>query len=353
MIEIDITKYNFILTDGLTLQRLNDEFFWILNADIRNAVIGLEEITEINGQLVTSIDTPTVPVETSDIEEQTQEIIAQTDITDGANVSAVVAQESLILRKQVLRWYEGDWICGTWEDGVWYSGEVYAIKWIKGQWFAHPAVNNYNVWTIDLTVDDKELSVWNKGEWGSGIWYNGIWYDGIWYGGSHIAGDWFNGEWLDGEWLDGSWSGGTWSDGTWLDGIWNADNVDSIWENGTWLGGDFENGVWNNGIWDQGADKTSRFGTKSTSVQQSIWKFGIWKNGEFHNYLTQNEEGEPIASESYKYSKWLNGIWLAGNWYGGTWSSGRWENGVWHYGFWRSQQRLKYVELIQTEVEGE
>jgi len=289
---VDTTKYNFILTDGLILQKLNSDYYWILNADIRDAVIGLKNVDN----------------------------------------------------NEYLKWYKGTWLCGIWENGYWYSGTVYNIKWIAGEWFTNSPVNNFNVWSIDTSINDKKMSIWYNGEWGSGIWHNGIWYNGIWYNGIHENGDWYDGKWLNGVWNYGNWTGGEHFNGTWLDGIWNTNNVSSIWYNGIWLGGDFENGIWMNGIWDQAANKLSRFGTKSTLVQKAIWYFGIWKNGEFHNYLNTDENGNAITSKNYNSSIWYNGNWLAGSWYGGTWKHGIWGNGVWYNGLWKSDLQLKYVE---------
>jgi len=292
---VDTNKYNFILTDGLTLQRLNEEFYWVLNADIRDSIIGLETVND----------------------------------------------------KEYLKWYKGIWLCGVWEYGYWYSGTVYNIKWVNGQWYSNAITNEFNKWIVDSSVNNKELSIWYNGEWGYGTWHNGIWYNGTWYNGVHNAGDWHNGTWYYGSWENGSWNGGSHYGGTWLDGAWNTDNVDSVWYNGTWLGGDFENGTWINGIWDQAANKKSRFGTKSTLVQKAIWKFGIWKNGEFHNYLNLNDDNITIASKNYNSSFWYNGLWLSGEWYGGTWKHGTWYNGVWYNGLWKSDLKLKYIQYVE------
>jgi len=293
--DVDLNKYNFILTDGLTLQRLNEEFYWVLNADIRDAVIGLETIDNI----------------------------------------------------EYFKWYKGTWLCGVWEYGYWYSGEVYNIKWINGEWYSHEAINEFNKWNINKTINDSILSIWYNGEWGNGTWHNGVWYNGIWYNGNHLLGNWTDGIWYNGVWENGNWSGGSYYGGTWLDGIWNNDNVDSMWYNGSWFGGDFENGIWINGIWDQAANKISRFGTKSNLVQKAIWQFGLWKNGEFHNYLNVDENNITIASKNYNSSFWYNGLWISGEWYGGTWFHGTWYNGIWYNGLWKSNLNLKYIERVE------
>lgn len=304
---IDFTKYNFLLTDQLDLVKLNQKYPWILNADVRNAVIGEEDF----------------------------EITVTSKLTGISEIQTV----------KRLRWYTGTWFCGTWENGAWYNGSAYNIKWLRGDWYSQKVSNVYNIWKIE--TDENEInSQWFSGIFGSGTWHNGTWFSGLWQSGTHIKGIWFGGTWLNGQWTDGTWTGGTWTDGIWLNGIFNSNNLFSIWLNGTWLGGDFENGTWSNGIWDQGAGKKSRFGTKATTVQPAIWEYGQWKNGEFHSFLNLNSNNQPIASAQYRASTWRNGIWEGGNWYGGTWFNGLWKNGVWHYGLWKSDIKLKSVDRV-------
>lgn len=304
---IDFTKFNFMLTDQLDLVKLNKYYPWVLNADVRNAVIGEEDY----------------------------QITVTSDLTGISEIQTV----------KRLRWYTGTWYCGTWENGAWYNGSAYNIKWLRGDWYSQKVSNVYNIWKID-TAENESNSQWFSGIFGSGTWHNGTWFSGLWQSGTHIKGIWYGGTWLNGQWSDGTWTGGTWTDGIWLNGTFNSDNLFSIWLNGTWLGGDFENGTWSNGIWDQGAGKKSRFGTKATTVQPAIWEYGQWKNGEFHSFLNLNSNNQPIASAQYRASTWRNGIWEGGNWYGGTWERGLWKNGVWHYGLWRSLLDLDKIERV-------
>jgi hypothetical protein len=304
---IDVTKYNFLLTDQLDLVKLNQYYPWVLNADVRNAVIGEEEY----------------------------------DVTVTSNLTGI----SEVQKRKRLRWYTGIWYCGTWENGAWYSGAAYNIKWLRGEWYSQKVSNVYNIWQIS-NIENEINSQWFSGIFGSGTWHNGTWFSGLWQSGTHIKGTWYGGTWLNGQWTDGIWTGGIWTDGIWLNGVFNSNNLFSIWLNGTWLGGDFENGTWSNGIWDQGAGKKSRFGTKATTVQPGIWEYGQWKNGEFHSFLNLNSNNQPIASAQYRSSTWRNGIWEGGNWYGGTWERGIWKNGVWHYGLWRSLLDLQKIERV-------
>lgn len=67
------------LRDGLTLKRLQEDFPWILKANIKNAIIGLTE-------------------------------------------------------DRKLLWYNGVWIWGTWQDGTWFDGDWEYGKWQNGTW---------------------------------------------------------------------------------------------------------------------------------------------------------------------------------------------------------------------------
>ena len=46
---MDMTNYRFRLIDGLSLVSLNDNYPWILESEIRNAIIGKDE----NGIVIT------------------------------------------------------------------------------------------------------------------------------------------------------------------------------------------------------------------------------------------------------------------------------------------------------------
>jgi hypothetical protein len=74
---IDFNKYRFRLIDGLDLVRLTEEFFWILDAEVSEAIIGLDE---------------------------KQNLVWYKGIWEGG------------------RWFGGTWISGTWKSGDWYDG---------------------------------------------------------------------------------------------------------------------------------------------------------------------------------------------------------------------------------------
>jgi len=284
LVNVDFNNYNYRIVDGLSLKDLEEKYYWVLNADIRNATIG----------------------------EDTSGFV----------------------------WYEGDWVCGTWENGVWYSGRAFEIEWVTGDVYSNTVINNSNlISTVDN--DDSSNTIWFNAMWGSGNWYNGTWLNGTWNKGNKFKGIWKSGIWKSGIWEQGEFSGGVWKSGTWLDGTFNQDNSFSVWETGTWLGGDFENGTWLNGIFDQTDRVASRFGTKASLLNLAVWEYGWFKNGEFHSGLNTDSDNNAIASLNYKYSIWKNGVWEKGNFYGGQWDLGVWKNGIWHNGYWKSNNEIK------------
>lgn len=293
LMNVDFNKYNYRIVDGMTLKELEERYYWILNADIRNAIIG----------------------------EDTSGFV----------------------------WYTGDFIAGTWEMGTWYSGKAYDIEWIKGNVYSNLVVNNFNlISTVDN--DDPNNTIWYKAVWGTGIWHNGTWNNGTWNNGQ-FNGIWNGGTWTKGIWNGGEFNGGSWLAGTWLAGIFSQNNAFSTWYSGTWLGGDFENGTWKTGIFDQTDRLPSRFGTRASLLNAAVWEYGWWKNGEFHSGLTvDSATGATLPSANYKYSKWFNGTWEKGTFYGGQWEMGIWKNGIWENGYLKSNLEIKEWRVRISDV---
>ncbi len=293
LMNVDLNKYNYRIVDGMTLKELEEKYYWVLNADIRNAIIG----------------------------EDTSGFV----------------------------WYQGDWIAGTWEAGTWYSGKAYDMEWIRGNVYSNLPVNNFNlISTIDN--DDATNTIWYKAVWGIGNWFNGTWNDGTWNNGQ-FNGIWNGGTWTKGIWNGGEFNGGSWLSGTWLSGNFSQNNSFSTWYSGTWLGGDFENGTWKNGIFDQTNRLPSRFGTKATLLNSAVWEYGWWKNGEFHSGLNiDSVSGNTLPSLNYKYSKWFNGTWEKGTFYGGQWEMGIWKNGIWENGYLKSNLEIKEWRVRTSDV---
>jgi hypothetical protein len=286
--DVDFSKYNFTLVDGLSLKNLEDRYHWVLNADIKNATIGED--------------------------------------SDG------------------LVWYGGEWFSGIWEGGKFLSGKVYDVEWIGGDLYSYTITNDYNLIKVDTSTLDVSNTIWYNGVWLGGNWHAGTWRNGKWHRGTHHAGDWGNGKWYGGVWKSGNFNGGDWYGGQWLSGNFTQNNAIAVWHNGLWLGGDFENGVWKNGVWDKTDRIPSRFGTKASPLKNAIWEYGLWKNGEFHSGLNL-KDGKPTVSETYNNSKWYNGVWLKGEFYGGVWKMGRWVNGVWHQGVFNSTLSIKTIHV--------
>jgi hypothetical protein len=290
---VDFNKFNYQIVDGLTVKDFEEKFYWVLNADIRNAVVGQDK----NGNFV---------------------------------------------------WYSGDWIAGTFESGIWYSGIAYNMEWINGDVYSNIINNSYNILT-PIDNNDSTNTIWYKSTWYNGVWHNGTTNDCTWEDGKFLNGVWNNGTFKNGTFF-GSWNGGIWVNGTFLGGEFSQNNTFSIWENGTWLGGDFANGTWKNGIFDQTSTSLSRFGTKATLLNNAIWEYGWWKNGEFHSYLNVDEKNITQPSTNYKYSTWYNGTWENGIFFGGIWKMGIWKNGVFANGYLQSDLNINEYKIRNYSI---
>lgn len=312
-------RMNFRLIHGLALPDVWNEFFWLLNAKVKRAVISRSD-------------------EPGRIE-----------------------------------WYQGDWICGRWEDGIWWNGRWFTGTWIDGEFHSRFTEDRYT----EVKVFDEETrlqSKWYSGNFLGGTWFDGTWYDGYWQDATHIDGDWFDGFWFDGKWLNGNWRGGTWRNGTWENGIWNGFSAPAIWWNGIWNQGYFENGTWVFGIWNSTPERQSLFGTKSTLYRPSKWFGGTWNGGRWFASL---------SNKDYRVSRWYSGTWNDGFWYNGiwyedksedilalqndkgdvvvrtpaaqresVWNGGKWHNGVWQDGEWFDGEWLRGVWLDGTWYDG-
>lgn len=276
LIDLDLSIYKFRLIDGLDLVTLNSKFPWILEADISNAIIGLDK----NSNLI---------------------------------------------------WYTGVWNCGRWFGGTWISGYWIGGDWYYGNWTSKSIVDGLLQVKIDNQLTTDYDSIWFTGRWFDGSWENGTWYDGRWYGGTWSNGTWFDGTWNDGTWNDGRFSSGIWVDGLWKNGYFNSDNGPAFWIDGKFFGGDFENGTWYNGVFDEKNNKKSRFGVKSFNSRNSIWKGGKFLSGEFHSFLNIDDYENPDVSDVHKYSKWYTGI-FGGYFYGGLCYNINFKNTKWFGG---------------------
>lgn len=275
---IDYTKYRFRLIDGLDLIRLTEDFYWILDAEVSDAIIGIDN---------------------------NQNIIWYKGTWEGG------------------RWFGGTWISGTWKSGDWYDG-VWSSKIITDKLLSV---------SVDNSNTNEFSSNWYGGRWFGGTWQNGTWYSGRWYGGTWDRGRWFDGTWNDGTWNNGVFSGGIWVLGTWNNGKFNTDSSLSYWLDGKFLGGDFENGIWYDGEFSELPFNKSRFGTKSFNSRNSIWHGGKFLKGEFHSFLNINDDGLPDVSEIHKYSTWYTGVFSGGVFYGGNvhninFNSSLWQGGI-------------------------
>lgn len=291
LIDVDYQKYRFRLIDGLDVERLAIDYSWIYEAEISEAVIGLDD--------------------------------------------------------QGIVWYKGIWECGRWFGGTWISGSWVSGDWYGGSWKSKFIKDNY----LTIDVDDKHTnnrqSIWFSGRWFDGDWEDGTWVSGRWYDGVWNNGIWLDGIWNDGTWKTGQFTGGVWVLGDWKSGVFSTLNAPAYWIDGTWLSGDFENGMWFNGIFGS-TDKESRFGTKSYNSRAAIWKSGNWINGSFHSRLNLDDNNNYDVADIHKYSIWETGNWFNGDFYGGVAYNIDFKSGTWHGGI------LEDVAIIgmQNSVNG-
>lgn len=284
LINVDFSKFRFRLIDGLDLNQIYQKYSWLLEAEISEAIIGVD-----------------------------------TDII----------------------WYKGVWESGRWFGGKWISGQWISGDWYSGTWDSKDVEDRI----IEVgygSVASPSASVWYNGRWFGGTWNQGIWVDGRWYDGRWKNGTWYRGIWNDGTWDEGRFGGGIWVLGTWNDGVFNTDNETSYWLDGKWYAGDFENGIWYNGTWNQTEGKKSRFGVNSYNSRTSIWHGGNWLNGEFHSRLNINDRGDEDVSDVHKYSIWYTGNWFDGDFYGGVAYNMNWRTGTWHGGILEDIQMIGY-----------
>jgi hypothetical protein len=286
---VDLENFRYELVDGLSLEDLTNNFSWVLEAEISEAILGRDK----NGNFI---------------------------------------------------WYSGIWHCGRWFGGTWYSGRWVNGDWYRGIWNS----NNTTFGIISITVDDKfvdnSASRWFNGRWFDGTWNGGTWYFGRRYSGDWNTGNWYGGIWNDGKWNSGTFQGGIWVRGVWESGIFNCNSEPAYWLDGQFKLGDFENGIWYNGQFGNDRGILARFGTKSSNSRTSLWHGGKWIDGEFHSNLNiDSSTGLPTISEIHKYSIWRTGIWLKGTFYGGIAYNIDFKNGSWFGGI------LEEIQVIGVD----
>lgn len=271
LFNVDYGRYRFRLVDGLTLDVINDNFPWLLDAEISDAVIGIED--------------------------------------------------------DEIKWYKGIWESGRWFGGKWLSGTWKYGDWYGGTWYSRRVTQKGLNVLVDENTTDDDQSTWFTGRWYGGTWDGGTWANGRWYDGTWNNGTWNNGIWNDGIWNFGRFIGGVWVLGDWNDGVFNCDSEPAFWLDGNWRGGDFENGIWYNGLFSQDSS-VSRFGIKSYNSRTAVWYGGKWKSGSFHSGAETTND----VSQTHKYSIWYSGQWLSGDWYGGIAYNTDFISGVWYGG---------------------
>lgn len=300
IVDFPNTLTNYTLVDGVTPEIIKRKYIWLLNAIVKDAIIGQDDYG--------------------------------------------------------LVWYSGEWIAGEWEDGTWYSGIWYDGEWKNGKWYSYRYDNKQLLQRNKrvLEKDNPENSQFRKGIWRRGEFYNGLfgspYFNETWKYKSKIECEYYETRWENGIFLNGIFRNATWQKGIFQNGIfYNSQWIDGTfingtfegytWWNGNFTGGDFILGEWMNGRFSQGdTNVKSRFGSRpltgtnmiGTSV---IWYNGEFINGEFHSGLNIIS-GVTSISDNHNRTVWKNGIWYNGTWYGGTHVDGEFNNGYWFEGFW-------------------
>ena len=297
IINIENNVNNILLTDDLTIEILKVRYNWILNASIRNAVLGLDDYG--------------------------------------------------------LVWYMGEWICGEWEDGTWYSGIWHDGIWKNGRWYSY-LLDKGMILTKQFVVieEDKMYSQFLNGKW-----YNGEWYNGTFGNDNNISGMtstqvtnslvpcpyWYNGNFHNGLFKNAVWKKGIFFNGSmvnsyWVDGKFYNGSFDNFeWWTGGFYGGDFVEGWWKSGVFNQlNTNVLARFGTLtgSTSCDKTLstWESGLFENGQFMSGYNVDDSGNTIASVCHNVTHWKDGTFNNGLWYGGHFEKGYFNYGTWYGG---------------------
>ena len=302
IINTEANVNNILLTDNLTIETLKIKYNWVLNASVRNCVLGQDDYG--------------------------------------------------------LVWYMGDWICGEWMDGTWYSGVFHDGIWNNGRWYSYlldkPMILSKRFVIIE---EDKMYSQFEGGKWHKGEWYNGTfgklkdsngndinisgmtsyqildetvncpyWYQGNWYNGLFK-----NSVWKTGNFNKGSFVNSYWLSGKFFNGFF--DNYE--WWSGDFYGGDFVRGDWKNGTFAQYSTIPARFGTCSGTTADGIlttWENGVFEKGQFMSGLYSDNSGNTIASQYHNTTHWEDGTFNNGTWWGGHFEKGKFNYGNWYGG---------------------
>ena len=294
IVDINENADNIILVSGLTIETLKIKYNWILNASVKNCILGQDE----NG----------------------------------------------------IVWYSGEWICGEWINGTWYSGIWHDGIWNNGKWYSY-LIDQAMIISNRFVILDKNDTY---SEFRSGIWKQGDLYGGTFGYDREISNDTTYSDltgrtfscsyWLDGKfhngifkysvWDNGIFYNGAMSESYWLNGkFYNGTFNKREWYNGLWYGGDFIEGTWFNGSFDQiNPSIKSRFGTAGSTTSQTLWYNGTFYNGEFHSGLNLDSSGNTIPSINSNKTHWINGNFRGGKWFGGHFHEGNFYNGNWYGG---------------------
>ena len=304
IVNVSDNANNIILVSGLTIETLKIKYNWILNASVKNCILG----------------------------------------EDGNGIV----------------WYSGEWICGEWINGTWYSGIWHDGIWDNGQWYSY-LIDTSMIISNRFVILDKNSTY---SEFRSGIWKQGDFYDGTFGYDRDISnkyyseltgrtfgcaywntGKFHNGIFKNSVWSDGLFYAGDMSNSYWLYGKFYSGTFNKYrWYNGLWYGGDFIEGDWYNGSFDQiNSSIKSRFGLANLEKSRTNWNGGTFYKGEFYSGLNLDFSGNTIPSIDSNKTHWLSGHFKGGIWYGGHFHNGYFDNGTWYGGVFNTDTGVTHV----------
>ena len=245
----DSGVFNYILKDGLTVQELETNYIWVLNAYIKNAIIGLD-----NGGIV---------------------------------------------------WYSGEFFEGEFEKGTWYSGDAYNMVFDNGDVFSKKVEyisNLVNIGENDLTKTFFKNVVFKTGTF-EGYMYESTFESGVFknglFSGDFLSGD-FNGHFVAGNFY-----------GNFIGGNFDTSRYDSYFY-GTMNGGVFNSGIWKTGvmknsIFGRNSNKENQAIMEYGYIIDSVIECGDTTNM-YTTIYNSIIDGGTVNGGHLRYTNWKNGV---------------------------------------------
>ncbi len=253
---INIDLFNYILMDGLTVAVLENNYEWILNAYIRDAIIGLDK----NSNII---------------------------------------------------WYKGHFLEGDFVDGTWYSG--YATNMIFNNGVVNANRVDYKSNLIDILESDATQTIFKNCVFDNGNFNNGYMYESTFNNGNFNNGT-MSGEFKHGE-FNGNFIGGNFT-GNFNGGVFSNTRYNSVFLNGVFTG-EFGNGIFMNGVLKDALFGTQSSSYKQAIMEYGYIINSTVTCGTVNNNIdtiinNANIESCVLNGGVIRYSNWNNGTVNAG-----------------------------------------